>query len=73
LDRSKQEASVKNVSKASAADQDNWQELVRQARAQIAFGLAGRTLPPSEEILAQIREERDEPLILTIPLTIDTL
>jgi len=43
--------------------QDNWQELVRQARAQIEADLGGRDLPPPEEILALIREERDEQLL----------
>jgi hypothetical protein len=43
--------------------QDKWQDLVRQARTQIQADLAGRELPPPEEILAQIREERDEQLL----------
>lgn len=44
--------------------QDNWRELVRQARAQIEADLGGRVLPPPEEILARIREERDEQLLV---------
>jgi prevent-host-death family protein len=43
--------------------QDDWQELVRQARAQIRDDLRGRDLPPSEDILQQVREERDEQLL----------
>ena len=43
--------------------QDNWQELVRQARAQIQADLGGRALPPPEEILAQIRKDRDEQIL----------
>jgi prevent-host-death family protein len=43
--------------------QDDWQDLVRQARAQIEADLGGRTLPPSEDILQQLREERDEHLL----------
>ncbi len=42
---------------------DDWQDLVRQAREQIQADLDGRDLPPPEEILAQIREERDEQLL----------
>ncbi len=41
-------------------DQGDWQELVRQARAQIKTDLANRQLPPSEELLRKIREDRDE-------------
>jgi prevent-host-death family protein len=43
--------------------QDDWHELVRQARAQIQADLQGRDLPPSEDILHQVREERDEQLL----------
>lgn len=41
-------------------DQGDWQELVRQARAKIQSDLANRQLPRSEEILREIREDRDE-------------
>ncbi len=41
----------------------NWRELVHQARAQIRTELGERELPPSEEILQQMREERDEQLL----------
>jgi prevent-host-death family protein len=41
----------------------DWQELVRGARAQIQADLGGRNLPPPEEILEQVREERDEQLL----------
>lgn len=43
--------------------QDDWRDLVRQAREQIQADLGGRELPPPEEILAQLREERDEQLL----------
>lgn len=43
--------------------QDDWQELVRQAREQIRADLGGRQLPPPEEILDQIRRDRDEQLL----------
>ena len=43
--------------------QENWQDLVDQARAQIQSDLAGRELPPPHEILEQIREERDAQLV----------
>jgi len=44
----------------SQQEPDDWLDLVRQARAQIEADLGGRTLPPPEEMLAQIREEHDE-------------
>ena len=43
--------------------QDEWKELVHGARAQIEADLGGRTLPPPEEILDQVREGRDEQLL----------
>jgi prevent-host-death family protein len=43
--------------------QVEWKELVDQARAQIEAYLGGRTLPASEKILKQLREERDEQLL----------
>ena len=43
--------------------QDGWKELVHGARAQIRADLGGRTLPPPEEILDQVREGRDEQLL----------
>lgn len=42
--------------------QEDWQSLVDRARAQIRVELAGRELPHSQEILEQIREERDAKL-----------
>jgi len=42
---------------------EDWQELVSQAREQIEADLGGRELPPPEEILRQLREERDEQLL----------
>lgn len=41
---------------------ENWQDLVERARAQIRSDLAGRKLPSHDEILQQIREERDAQL-----------
>jgi len=43
--------------------QENWKSLVAQARAQIQAELGDRELPPSEEVLRQIREERDAQLL----------
>lgn len=42
---------------------DDWKNLVRQARDEILTDLGGRELPPSEQILKQIREGRDEQLL----------
>jgi len=43
--------------------QVSWQERVGQAREQIAADLGGRTLPPSEEIIRLMREERDDEIL----------
>jgi prevent-host-death family protein len=44
--------------------QENWRELVQRARAQIRAEIGERDLPPSEEILRQTREQRDDQLDL---------
>lgn len=43
--------------------QGGWKALVHGARAQIQADLGGRTLPQPEEILDQVREDRDEQLM----------
>jgi len=43
--------------------QGEWKGLVKQAREQIKVELGNRQLPPSEEILRRIREERDAQLL----------
>ena len=43
--------------------QDDWKELVYGARARIQAELGDRTMPRAEEILDQVREERDEQLL----------
>ncbi|HEC36458.1 MAG TPA: type II toxin-antitoxin system Phd/YefM family antitoxin [Anaerolineae bacterium] len=43
--------------------QEDWKGLVAQARAQIQAELGDRELPPSNEVLRQIREERDAQLL----------
>jgi len=43
---------------AGQQGQEDWKDLVRQARAQVQADLGERELPPSEGILQQIREER---------------
>jgi hypothetical protein len=43
--------------------QEDWRTLVTQARAQVHADLAGRELPPPEEVLRQAREERDAQLM----------
>jgi prevent-host-death family protein len=42
---------------------EDWRELVDQARAQVRADLGSRQLPPVEEVLRQIREERDAQLV----------
>jgi len=43
-------------------DRLDWRDLVAEAREQVHADLGGREMPPSEEILRQIREERNERL-----------
>lgn len=43
--------------------QEDWRTLVDRARAQVQADLGGRELPPPEEILRKIREERDAQLM----------
>jgi prevent-host-death family protein len=47
---------------AAQEEQADWRELVAQARAQVRADLGDRELTPPEEVLRQIREERDEQL-----------
>jgi hypothetical protein len=43
-------------------EQEDWRELVRQAREQMRVESGGRDLTPPEEVLREIREERDAQL-----------
>jgi prevent-host-death family protein len=47
---------------AAQEEQEDWRELVAHARAQVRADLGDRKLTPPEEVLRQIREERDERL-----------
>jgi len=47
---------------AAREEQEDWRELVSQAREQVRTDLGGRELTPPEEVLRQVREERDEQL-----------
>jgi prevent-host-death family protein len=40
-----------------------WKDLVREARTSIEADLGGRELPPPDEIIRRMREERDEQLV----------
>jgi hypothetical protein len=42
---------------------EDWADLVDRARAAVERDLKGRSLPPPEEILHQIRKEHDEQLL----------
>ena len=44
-------------------EQDDWRHLVRQAREQIQAELGERELPPPEDVIRQMREERDARLL----------
>lgn len=48
--------------RAAHQEQEDWRELVSQARAQVRADLGDRRLRPPEEVLQEIREERDEQL-----------
>ena len=48
---------------AGQQEQDDWRQLVRQAREQIQAELGGRELPPPEDVIRQMREERDARLL----------
>jgi prevent-host-death family protein len=49
--------------RAGQRERDDWRDLVRQAREQIRIDLGERVLPPPEEIIRQMREERDAQLL----------
>ena len=48
---------------AGQQHQEDWRELVQQAREQIRAELGERQLTPPEEMLRQMREERDAQLL----------
>jgi prevent-host-death family protein len=43
--------------------QADWRDLVRRAHAQVQQDLGGQPLPPPEQVLEHLREERDEQLL----------
>ncbi len=47
---------------AAREEGEDWQELVRQARERVASDLGGRELTPPEDVLREMRKERDEQL-----------
>lgn len=47
----------------AAQNTPSWQELVQASRDRIAAELGNRRLPPSEEIIRQMREDRDAYLL----------
>jgi prevent-host-death family protein len=49
--------------KAGTAERHGWLERVDRARERIATSLGERRLPPPDEILAELREERDAQLL----------
>jgi len=46
----------------SPGDQD-WKQRVDQVRERVAQELKGRVLPPAEEVIRRMREERDEQIL----------
>jgi prevent-host-death family protein len=58
--------SVAEYERLKAEKQENWREVLAQAahlRAEIAARRGNQPLPSSEEIIRQMREERDEQLL----------
>jgi prevent-host-death family protein len=49
--------------RAGQEAQTDWKDLVEQARSKIRAELGERPLPPAEDIIRQLREERDEQLL----------
>ena len=47
---------------AAQEEQEDWRDLVTQAREQVRADLGDRELTPPEEVLREMREERDEQL-----------
>jgi prevent-host-death family protein len=45
---------------AAQEDQEDWRDLVSQAREQVRADLGDPELTPPEEVLRQLRQERDE-------------
>ena len=48
---------------AAQEEREDWRELVRQAREQVQADLGERELTPPEDVLREMREERDEQLV----------
>lgn len=49
--------------KAASLPRDSWQDQLRQVREKIAAEREGRELPLADEIIHQMREERDAQLL----------
>jgi len=48
---------------AGKVQREDWKELVRWAREQVRADLGDRKLPPAEDIIREMREERDAQLM----------
>ena len=48
---------------AAQEEREDWRELVRQAREQVQADLGERELTPPDDVLREMREERDEQLV----------
>ena len=49
--------------KAAGQSRDSWRDQLLEVREDIAAELAGRELPPADEVIQQMREERDAQLL----------
>ncbi len=48
---------------AACEEREDWRDLVRQAREQVRADLGERDLAPPEDVLREVRRERDERLV----------
>ncbi len=55
--------SIAEYKRLRKQNHDDWLERVDRLREQIRQELSGRTLPPPEEIIREMREERDAQLL----------
>ncbi len=49
--------------RAAHGEQQDWREPVSRARAQVRADLGHRELPPPEDMLRELRKERDEQIV----------
>lgn len=48
------------------AGSTDWRQKMEEVREEVKAELAGRSLPPPEEIIREMREERDEQILASL-------